>query len=127
MMLRKRKGFTLIELVVVIVILAILILILVPNVMNARNRAEDLAYDFTIKRLHEAALMFTIEYPKVATSWNQHDGGTPAFEVIDYPYKAWSLYLEEWPVNPQNPKGTFTVEIREDGEIIIFERNHPGW
>ena len=125
--MKKRKGFTMIELVVVIVILSILVLILIPNVMGAINKAEELAYDMTIKRLNEAAIMFTIDYPNTKASWNMHDGGTPAFEEIDYPYKAWSLYLEEWPVNPQNPKGTFTVEIREDGEIIIFERNHPGW
>lgn len=125
MRLRKRKGFTLIELIVVIVILAILILILVPNVMNAKNRADDLAYDFTIKRLHEAAVMFTIDYPKVKASWNQHSGGTKATEIIhEQPYQAWSLYLDEWPVNPHNPKGTFTVDISEDGEITIFERNH---
>ena len=124
--MKKRKGFTMIELVVVIVILSILVLILIPNVMGAINKAENLSYDMTIKRLNEAAIMFTIDYPNTKTSWNQHDGGTPAFEVIDYPHKAWSLYLDEWPVNPKNPNGTFSVDISEDGEISIYERNHPG-
>ena len=124
--MKKRKGFTMIELVVVIVILSILVLILIPNVMGAMKKAENLSYDMTVKRLNEAAIMFTIDYPNTKTSWNQHDGGTPAFEVIDYPYKAWSLYLDEWPVNPQNKNGTFSVEIMEDGEISIYERNHPG-
>ena len=124
--MKKRKGFTMIELVVVILILSILLLILIPNVMTAKEKAEQLAYDFTIKRLNEAAIMFTIDYPNTKASWNQHDGGTPAFEVIDYPHKAWSLYLDEWPVNPKNKNGTFTVDISEDGEINIYERNHPG-
>ena len=124
--MKKRKGFTMIELVVVIVILSILVLILIPNVMGAINKAENLSYDMTIKRLNEAAIMFTIDYPNTAVRWNMHDGGTPAFELIDYPYKAWSLYLDEWPVNPKNKNGTFAVDISEDGEISIYERNHPG-
>ena len=124
--MKKRKGFTMIELVVVIVILSILVLILIPNVMGAMKKAENLSYDMTVKRLNEAAIMFTIDYPNTKASWNQHDGGTPAFEVIDYPHKAWSLYLDEWPVNPKNKNGTFTVDISEDGEINIYERNHPG-
>jgi len=125
--MKKRKGFTLIELVVVIVILSILVLILIPNVMGAINKAEDLSYDMTVKRLRESAIMFTIDYPNTAVRWNMHDGGTPAFEEVDYPYKAWSYYLDEWPVNPKNKNGTFSVEIMEDGEILIYERNHPGW
>ena len=40
MMLRKRKGFTLVELIVVMVILAILALILIPSFMNFRETAE---------------------------------------------------------------------------------------
>ena len=125
--MKKRKGFTMIELVVVIVILSILVLILIPNVMGAMKKAENLSYDMTVKRLNEAAIMYTIDYPNTAVRWNMHDGGTPAFEVIDYPYKAWSLYLDEWPVNPKNKNGTFTVDISEDGEIniYIYERNHP--
>ena len=124
--MKKRKGFTMIELVVVIVILSILVLILIPNVMGAMKKAENLSYDMTVKRLNEAAIMYTIDYPNTAVRWNMHDGGTPAFEVIDYPHKAWSLYLDEWPVNPKNKNGTFTVDISEDGEINIYERNHPG-
>ena len=124
--MKNRKGFTLIELIVVIVILGLLLAILVPSVMNAKNRAQETAYDFTVKRLYEAAVLFTIDYPSTAATWSSHDGGTESRKDIEITnenlFQAWYLYLDEWPKNPTNPKGTFTVEIHEDGNIEIYPR-----
>ena len=124
--MKNRKGFTLIELIVVIVILGLLLAILVPSVMNAKNRAQETAYDFTVKRLYEAAVLFTIDYPNTAATWSSHDGGTESRQDIaitnENLFQAWYLYLDEWPKDPTNPTGTFTVNIHEDGNIEIYPR-----
>jgi type II secretion system protein G len=127
-MTKKKKGFTLIELIVVIAIIGILILVLVPSIMGAKNKAEDVAYDLTVKKLHDAAVLFTIDYPSTRVTWSSHDGGTKARSDIEITtnnlHEAWYSYLDEWPKDPRNPKSTFTVEIFEDGEIVIFDRGY---
>ena len=124
----KRKGFTLIELIVVIVILGILLLILVPNVMGAKTKAEGVAYDLTIKKLHDAAVMFTIDFPSTRATWSSHDGGTKARKDIEITnsnlHEAWYLYMDVYPKNPTKPKETFIVEIYEDGKIEVFDKGY---
>ena len=125
-MKKKRKGFTLIELIVVIVILGILILVLVPSVMTAKNKAESVAYDLTVKKLHDAAVLFTIDYPNTKATWSSHDGGTKADKGKEITsgnlHEAWYKYLDEWPKDPRDKNKTFIVEIYEDGRIEVFGR-----
>ena len=51
----KKKGFTLIELVVVIAIMAILALIMVPNLTAYINKAEVSKIQANLKNVHTAA------------------------------------------------------------------------
>lgn len=127
-MTKKKKGFTLIELIVVIVILGILMLILVPNVLSAKTRAEETAREFAVKNLREAAILFTIDFPGTRATWSSHDGGTEARKDIeitkDNLHEAWYLYLDKYPKNPTKPNTTFIVEIYEDGKIHVFDRDY---
>ena len=124
--MKKKKGFTLIELIVVIVILGILLLVLVPNVIGAKTKADAVAYDLTIKKLHDAAVLFTIDYPNTRATWSSHDGGTKADKGKEITsgnlHEAWYMYLDEWPRDPRDKNKTFIVEIYEDGRIEVFGR-----
>ena len=120
---KKRKGFTLIELIVVIVILGILIAILVPTIGNAKQKAQEVAFDMTVRKLHEAAIMFTIDFPNIPARWASHTAGHQANKDIeiteDNTHEAWFLYLDEWPKDPTNPNSEFIVEIEANGDIEI--------
>lgn len=125
-MKKKRKGFTLIELIVVIVILGILLLVLIPNVMGAKAKADAVAYDLTVKKLHDAAVLFALDFPNTRATWSSHDGGTKADKGKEITsgnlHEAWYKYLDEWPKDPRDKNKTFIVEIYEDGRIEVFGR-----
>ena len=57
MKLRKKKGFTIIELVIVIAVIGILTAILVPTFINLTNKANEAADDSLVKNLNTALKM----------------------------------------------------------------------
>lgn len=120
--MKNKKGFTLIELVIVIAILGILAAIIIPQISNISDKSKHVAFDSEVKVLHQAAVMFTIDYPDTRTIWNDF-ADTKAKEVIITEanmHEAWNLYLDKFPQDPTRPKGsTFSVEITEEGKITI--------
>lgn len=118
------KGFTLIELIIVIAILGILIAIVVPSMTGAKKRAEHTAFDSQVEQLYNSAIMFTIDYPHTSVIWSAHAGykARPDVEITESNFhETWMLYLSEFPQDPTRPKGsTFTVEISDTSEIIIY-------
>lgn len=123
-LLKNRKGFTIIELVVVIAILGILGLCAISSYGDVREKAEERAFEMTRKQLYDAAVMCSMEFPHTDIVWASHQGGEKAVKgkeiTKDNLHEAWYLYFDEYPKNPVNEDADFTVHIYPDGEIEIL-------
>lgn len=65
---RKRRGFSLIELLIVIAIILIIITIAVPNLTKARMHAQVTAAIAAIKTIHTAQVQYYSTYGKYAST-----------------------------------------------------------
>lgn len=106
-MLKKHKGFTLIELMIVIAIIAILAAILVPNFVRARDQGNLAACKSNLKNMGTAFEMYASDnggiYPSsltLAAFTNTYMKTTPTCPIgstayglnIATPYQTYSVY-----------------------------------
>jgi type IV pilus assembly protein PilA len=66
--LRKRRGFSLIELLIVIAIILIIITIALPKLSRARMYSQETAAIAAIRTLHTAQVQFNSQYGRYAAS-----------------------------------------------------------
>ena len=99
---KKRKGFTLIELVVVIAILGILAAIAIPRLGKARDGADDAANNANIRTIESAMSLYEADYGALPTDITQ---------LIDE-------YLKE---NPKNPYDGSEDGYKIEGRSALLE------
>ncbi|SRR5579883_848557 len=66
--LRKRRGFSLIELLIVVAIILIIITIALPKLSRARMYSQETAAIAAIRTLHTAQVQYNSQYGRYATS-----------------------------------------------------------
>lgn len=112
MMLRKEKGFTLVELLAVVAILAIVVAIAVPVVGNVVSESEDKAHLANIELIKNAARL-----ADVSGDFDTTDNKMSVSELQG------AGYLEKVPVDPKDDTKVYSGDITKDAENGTFSYN----
>ncbi|WP_311492898.1 prepilin-type N-terminal cleavage/methylation domain-containing protein [uncultured Anaerococcus sp.] len=115
-MKKKRRAFTLIELIIVIAILGILVAIAIPKYNKSRIQAAVTAHKANVEMLKSAARMKILDEDKDFT-WKKKEkvSGTDVKDVNDY-----DKYVEKW---PEVPNGLKTDTIKEYIVTYVHSKN----
>lgn len=103
--MKKKKAFTLIELIIVIAILALLIAIAIPKYQKSNLSAQATAHNANVRVLKNAAILYSIDHPEDKDI--QQDEIKPYLESGEFPKPAKAL-----------PDKDFKVTVK-DGEVVV--------
>jgi prepilin-type N-terminal cleavage/methylation domain-containing protein len=82
-MQQKKKGFSLIELLIVVAIILIIAAIAIPNLMRARIAANESAGASTVRTLNTAEVTYSTSYPSSGFSPNLTNLGPNGKDCTD--------------------------------------------
>ncbi len=109
-MMKRQKGFTLVELIVVIAILGVLAMLVVPKFVNTLSNAQEKTHEANIRALKSAGTIYLAD--------NVGETGTVTWTgkaTDDY-----ADYVDEWPTNPVNEEEGYKVTINfDDGTVSV--------
>lgn len=105
--MKKKKGFTLIELIIVIAILALLIAIAIPRYQRSNLSAQATAHNANVRVIKNAAILYSMDHPEVQDKDIKINAIKPYLESEEVPTPAKALN-----------KGAFTVKVT-NGNIVV--------
>jgi len=110
-MLKKRKGFTLVEIMIVVAIIGLLAAIAIPNFVKARETAQKTACIGNLKQIQGAVQVWAIDQNKTGTD-------TPGTgDLVDN-------YLKRWPVCPKTGAAYSPVAVSAEVACPSDPTNH---
>jgi prepilin-type N-terminal cleavage/methylation domain-containing protein/prepilin-type processing-associated H-X9-DG protein len=118
--MKRRCGFTLVELLVVIGIIAVLIGILLPALNRARGAANNVKCSSNVRQLASAAMMFAQE----------HRGRVPAssdaaFAAINDPLKQYFTYRDNGGIDEMHDWASAILRYCGDRSQTDFQKAPP--
>jgi general secretion pathway protein G len=102
----RRKGFTLVEILIVVIILGILAAIVIPQFTNASQNARESSLQSTLQTLRSQIQLYKLQHgdtlPDLVTNWD------PLIASTQYgtPQQTYGPYMQAIPVNPMNGNAT---------------------
>ncbi|MDO9285867.1 MAG: type II secretion system major pseudopilin GspG [Aquabacterium sp.] len=121
---RRRRGFTLIELMVVLVIIGVLAALIVPNVLDRTDDARATAAKADINNLVQALKLYKLDNQRYPSAEQGLEAlvKKPAAGVVP---PNWRTYLDKLPADPWGKPYQY-INPGVKGEIDVFSLGADG-
>lgn len=118
--LRRRAGFTLIELMVVLVIIGVLAALIVPNVLDRADDARVTAARTDVNNLMQALKMYRLDNQRYPTA-EQGLRALVARPTANPAPPNWRPYLDKLPADPWNqPYQYLNPGVHGEVDVLSF-------